>query len=66
MNRISTATKHYSIRAFGDLFGLTPATLRYYESLGLLKPQRAVNQRRYYTKMMLTGCVFCCILKILV
>lgn len=50
MNKISTTTKHYSIRAFGDLFGLTPATLRYYESLGLLKPQRAANQRRYYTQ----------------
>lgn len=50
MNKISTTTKHYSIRAFGDLFGLTPATLRYYESLGLLKPQRAANQHRYYTQ----------------
>ena len=50
MNKISTTTKHYSIRAFGDLFGLTPATLRYYESLGLLKHQRAANQRRYYTQ----------------
>lgn len=45
-----TESKQYSIRAFADIFGLTPATVRYYESLGLISPQRSVNQRRFYTE----------------
>lgn len=45
-----TESQQYSIRAFADIFGLTPATVRYYESLGLISPQRAVNQRRFYTE----------------
>ena len=45
-----TESQQYSIRAFADIFGLTPATVRYYESLGLISPQRSVNQRRFYTE----------------
>ncbi|NUF09996.1 MerR family transcriptional regulator [Snodgrassella sp. ESL0324] len=45
-----TGSQQYSIRAFADIFGLTPATVRYYESLGLISPQRSVNQRRFYTE----------------
>ncbi|ORE99240.1 MerR family transcriptional regulator [Snodgrassella alvi] len=45
-----TESQQYSIRAFADIFGLTPATIRYYESLGLISPQRSVNQRRFYTE----------------
>lgn len=45
-----TESQQYSIRAFTDIFGLTPATVRYYESLGLISPQRSVNQRRFYTE----------------
>lgn len=45
-----TESQQYSIRAFADIFGLTPATVRYYESLGLIFPQRSVNQRRFYTE----------------
>ena len=45
-----TESQQYSIRAFADIFGLTLATVRYYESLGLISPQRSVNQRRFYTE----------------
>lgn len=45
-----TESQQYSIRAFADIFGLTPATVRYYESLGLISPQRSVNRRRFYTE----------------
>lgn len=45
-----TESQQYNIRAFADIFGLTPATVRYYESLGLISPQRSVNQRRFYTE----------------
>ncbi|OOX78338.1 MerR family transcriptional regulator [Snodgrassella alvi] len=45
-----TESQQYSIRAFADIFGLTPSTVRYYESLGLISPQRSVNQRRFYTE----------------
>lgn len=45
-----TESQQYSIRAFADIFGLKPATVRYYESLGLISPQRSVNQRRFYTE----------------
>lgn len=45
-----TESQQYSIRAFADIFGLTSATVRYYESLGLISPQRSVNQRRFYTE----------------
>lgn len=45
-----TESQQYGIRAFADIFGLTPATVRYYESLGLISPQRSVNQRRFYTE----------------
>lgn len=45
-----TESQQYSIRAFADIFGLTPATVRYYESLGLISPQRSVNQHRFYTE----------------
>lgn len=38
----------YSIGQFAMQVHLTPATLRYYESLGLLKPRRDQAQRRYY------------------
>lgn len=50
MTNISTSGKMLSIRAFADIFGLTPATVRYYESLGLIAPQRTSGQRRYFTQ----------------
>ena len=50
MGTSMTESQQYSIRAFADIFGLTPATVRYYESLGLISPQRSVNQRRFYTE----------------
>lgn len=40
----------YTISQFAALVNLTPDTLRYYESLGLLKPKRDQAQRRYYEK----------------
>lgn len=40
----------YTISQFAALVNLTPDTLRYYESLGLLKPKRGQAQRRYYEK----------------
>lgn len=46
----SSPPKQYGISAFASIFGLTPATVRYYESLGLIKPQRMINKRRYYTQ----------------
>ncbi len=50
MNNSSTNSNVYSIRDFAELFKLTTATVRYYESMGLIKPQRQANQRRYYTQ----------------
>lgn len=39
----------YSIGAFSAKIGLSASTLRYYESEGLIKPQRHPNGQRYYT-----------------
>lgn len=50
MVKKSSPPKQYGISAFASIFGLTPATVRYYESLGLITPQRMINKRRYYTQ----------------
>lgn len=42
--------ERYTISKFGELTGLSPYTLRYYEREGLIIPQRDKNDRRYYTK----------------
>ncbi|EHO49869.1 MerR family transcriptional regulator [Lentilactobacillus kisonensis] len=39
----------YEIGAFSELVSLSIDTLRYYEKLGLIKPQRSTNNRRAYT-----------------
>lgn len=50
MDKITSDSRQFSIRTFASLFGLTPATVRYYESLGLISPQRGTNKRRYFTQ----------------
>lgn len=39
-----------SIREMRKRFGVTARTLRYYEELGLLKPERSEGGRRLYTE----------------
>lgn len=39
--------KLYSITELADAFGITPRTIRFYESKGLLAPQRAGSTRVY-------------------
>jgi DNA-binding transcriptional MerR regulator len=40
----------YTISELAKEFNLTTRTIRYYEELGLLKPQRTENGKRLYTK----------------
>lgn len=42
--------KTYTISEFGTKMGVSAPTLRYYESEGLIKPQRHPNRHRYYTE----------------
>ncbi len=37
----------YSISELSSRFDVTPRTIRYYEELGLLQPERQQNRRRY-------------------
>ncbi|WP_461214166.1 MerR family transcriptional regulator [Lacticaseibacillus sp. GG6-2] len=39
----------YTISEFAAKLNLSTPTVRYYEDEGLLKPQRAANNRRFYT-----------------
>ncbi|WP_423409209.1 MerR family DNA-binding transcriptional regulator [Heyndrickxia sp. MSNUG] len=39
----------YTISDLAEEFGVTTRTIRYYEELGLLKPQRSDGGRRLYT-----------------
>ena len=48
MNYLSD-NKKYTIGEFSRKFNLPTSTLRYYETEGLIKPQRFPNGRRYYT-----------------
>ncbi|GAB2024836.1 MerR family transcriptional regulator [Lactovum odontotermitis] len=43
-------TKTYKISEISQLTGLSSATLRYYEDIKLLKPQRAENNYRVFTE----------------
>lgn len=38
-----------TIREAADEFGMTTRTIRYYEELGLLKPERLKNRQRVYS-----------------
>lgn len=49
MNNFSNSKK-YNIGEFSHKFNLPASTLRYYESEGLIRPQRDPNGRRYYTE----------------
>lgn len=47
----AVAEQTYSIEEVGELTGLTPHTLRYYERIGLLEPvPRAASGHRRYTE----------------
>ncbi|MGM8215877.1 MerR family transcriptional regulator [Bacillaceae bacterium W0354] len=43
-------TGTYSIGALADEFGVTKRTIRYYEELGLLTPERTESGRRIYRR----------------
>lgn len=40
-------SKRYTINELSEIFDVTPRTLRHYEDLGLLAPERRGNQRLY-------------------
>lgn len=42
-----TAPQSYTISDLAAEFGITPRTIRFYESRGLVTPERAGTQRRY-------------------
>ncbi len=42
-----TARQSYTISDLAAEFGITPRTIRFYESRGLIAPERAGTQRRY-------------------
>ncbi|MBM7583985.1 DNA-binding transcriptional MerR regulator [Bacillus pakistanensis] len=44
----------YSISEIADKFSLTTRTIRYYEELGLIKPQRSEGGRRFFTSKEVT------------
>jgi DNA-binding transcriptional MerR regulator len=41
------SSKRYTINELSEIFDVTPRTLRHYEDLGLLAPERRGNQRLY-------------------
>ena len=43
----STDEPHYAISALAKEFGITPRAIRFYESRGLLSPERVGTTRRY-------------------
>jgi DNA-binding transcriptional MerR regulator len=43
----SSSTDLYSVTELAELLGITPRTIRFYESKGLIKPRRAGNTRVY-------------------
>lgn len=50
MDELMTNEKKYHIGEFSKMVGLSSATLRYYESEGLLVPQRDRQGQRFYTE----------------
>lgn len=42
--------KKRSIRQVSNLLGISKDTLRYYDKMALVKPQRGANEYRYYTQ----------------
>lgn len=47
---VFSITKHFSISDLADMFDVTPRTIRYYEELGMLTPERRGTQRIYQDK----------------
>lgn len=46
-NHARTASRIYTINELSEIYDITPRTLRHYEDMGLLAPERRGNQRLY-------------------
>jgi DNA-binding transcriptional MerR regulator len=46
-NHAQNASRIYTINELSEIYDITPRTLRHYEDMGLLSPERRGNQRLY-------------------